>query len=109
MVFLMSITVVPLGVLAAFYLREYAKQGPVVRPARDAPSPSTRGSPTRSRRSTGCRSGAGSKLALKDISLDIPEKKITAFIGPSGCGKSTLLCCINRLNDPRSPRRASRS
>ena len=39
------------------------------------------------------------KLALKEISLDIPEKKITAFIGPSGCGKSTLLRCINRLND----------
>ncbi|HEV7518850.1 MAG TPA: phosphate ABC transporter ATP-binding protein PstB [Thermoanaerobaculia bacterium] len=41
----------------------------------------------------------GEKQALKDISLDIPEKKITAFIGPSGCGKSTLLRCINRLND----------
>jgi phosphate transport system ATP-binding protein len=41
----------------------------------------------------------GSKQALKDVSLDIPEKKITAFIGPSGCGKSTLLRCINRLND----------
>src|ERR687890_1733779 len=41
----------------------------------------------------------GEKRALKDISLKIPEKKITAFIGPSGCGKSTLLRCINRLND----------
>ncbi|MEO8274803.1 MAG: phosphate ABC transporter ATP-binding protein PstB [Thermoanaerobaculia bacterium] len=41
----------------------------------------------------------GKKLALNEISLDIPEKKITAFIGPSGCGKSTLLRCINRLND----------
>jgi phosphate transport system ATP-binding protein len=41
----------------------------------------------------------GKKQALKDISLDIPEKQITAFIGPSGCGKSTLLRCINRLND----------
>jgi len=41
----------------------------------------------------------GEKQALKDISLRIPEKKITAFIGPSGCGKSTLLRCINRLND----------
>ena len=29
--------------------------------------------------------------ALKDINLEIPEKKVTAFIGPSGCGKSTLL------------------
>jgi phosphate transport system ATP-binding protein len=41
----------------------------------------------------------GEKKALKEISLDIPEKRITAFIGPSGCGKSTLLRCINRLND----------
>ena len=41
----------------------------------------------------------GKKLALKEISLQIPEKQITAFIGPSGCGKSTLLRCINRLND----------
>ena len=41
----------------------------------------------------------GEKQALREISLDIPEKKITAFIGPSGCGKSTLLRCINRLND----------
>ncbi len=39
------------------------------------------------------------KQALKDISLKIPEKKVTAFIGPSGCGKSTLLRCFNRMND----------
>ncbi|WP_178021703.1 phosphate ABC transporter ATP-binding protein PstB [uncultured Paenibacillus sp.] len=37
--------------------------------------------------------------ALKDVSLDIPEKAITAFIGPSGCGKSTLLRTLNRMND----------
>ncbi len=37
--------------------------------------------------------------ALKNISLDIPEKEITAFIGPSGCGKSTLLKSLNRMND----------
>ena len=41
----------------------------------------------------------GSKQALREISLAIPERQITAFIGPSGCGKSTLLRCINRLND----------
>ncbi len=41
----------------------------------------------------------GEKLALEDISLDIPKHKVTAFIGPSGCGKSTLLRCLNRLND----------
>lgn len=37
--------------------------------------------------------------ALKDINLDIPANKITAFIGPSGCGKSTLLKSLNRMND----------
>ena len=37
--------------------------------------------------------------ALKDVNIDIEEKKITAFIGPSGCGKSTLLKSINRMND----------
>ena len=41
----------------------------------------------------------GDTQALKDVTIDIPEKRITAFIGPSGCGKSTLLRCINRLND----------
>ena len=35
--------------------------------------------------------------ALKDINLDIPENKVTAFIGPSGCGKSTLLRVFNRM------------
>ncbi len=37
--------------------------------------------------------------ALKNVNLDIPEHRITAFIGPSGCGKSTLLKSINRMND----------
>lgn len=37
--------------------------------------------------------------ALKDVSLEIPEKQITAFIGPSGCGKSTFLKTLNRMND----------
>ncbi len=41
----------------------------------------------------------GSKRVLHDVSLDIPEKRITAFIGPSGCGKSTALRCLNRMND----------
>ena len=41
----------------------------------------------------------GSQAALKQINLNIPEKKVTAFIGPSGCGKSTLLRCYNRMND----------
>ena len=37
--------------------------------------------------------------ALHDISMEIPEKRVTAMIGPSGCGKSTFLRCINRMND----------
>jgi len=41
----------------------------------------------------------GQKQALKNISLVIPENKVTAFIGPSGCGKSTFLRSINRMND----------
>jgi phosphate transport system ATP-binding protein len=41
----------------------------------------------------------GPKQALFDVSLDIPDRAVTAFIGPSGCGKSTFLRCINRMND----------
>ncbi len=41
----------------------------------------------------------GEKCALKSISIEIVEKKATAFIGPSGCGKTTLLRCLNRMND----------
>lgn len=41
----------------------------------------------------------GEFQALKNINMEIPSKKITAFIGPSGCGKSTLLKSLNRMND----------
>ena len=41
----------------------------------------------------------GDKQALKDVSVDIHDDKVTAFIGPSGCGKSTFLRCLNRMND----------
>ena len=41
----------------------------------------------------------GSHQALTDISIDIPERSITALIGPSGCGKSTFLKTLNRMND----------
>jgi phosphate transport system ATP-binding protein len=41
----------------------------------------------------------GNFLAVRDITMNIPKNRITAFIGPSGCGKSTLLRCFNRLND----------
>lgn len=41
----------------------------------------------------------GDNHVLKDISLNIKENTVTAFIGPSGCGKSTFLRCLNRMND----------
>ncbi|MDB2564456.1 ATP-binding cassette domain-containing protein, partial [Amylibacter sp.] len=41
----------------------------------------------------------GSKQALDNITIDIPENQVTSLIGPSGCGKSTFLRCINRMND----------
>ncbi len=41
----------------------------------------------------------GDFQALKDVSILMPENKITAFIGPSGCGKSTMLKSLNRMND----------
>ncbi|WP_024831434.1 phosphate ABC transporter ATP-binding protein PstB [Ruminiclostridium josui] len=41
----------------------------------------------------------GDMQALKNVSLEIPSNKVTAFIGPSGCGKSTFLKTLNRMND----------
>jgi phosphate transport system ATP-binding protein len=41
----------------------------------------------------------GEKQALYGINMEMPRRKVTAYIGPSGCGKSTLLRCINRMND----------
>jgi phosphate transport system ATP-binding protein len=41
----------------------------------------------------------GAKPAIHNVTLEIPEKRVTAFIGPSGCGKSTLLRNLNRMND----------
>jgi phosphate transport system ATP-binding protein len=49
----------------------------------------------------------GTKHALKDVSVDVAEKAVMAFIGPSGCGKSTFLRCINRMNDTISICRVS--
>jgi phosphate transport system ATP-binding protein len=41
----------------------------------------------------------GDKQAIKDLSIAIPDRAVSAFIGPSGCGKSTFLRCLNRMND----------
>ena len=44
----------------------------------------------------------GAFKAVQNVSLDIAQNKVTAFIGPSGCGKSTVLRSINRMNGPDS-------
>jgi phosphate transport system ATP-binding protein len=49
----------------------------------------------------------GDKQALKDVSVDIHDDRVTAFIGPSGCGKSTILRCLNRMNDTIASARVS--
>jgi phosphate transport system ATP-binding protein len=49
----------------------------------------------------------GGFRALRNVSLDIPEKRVTAFIGPSGCGKSTLLRTFNRMFELYPDQRAS--
>jgi phosphate transport system ATP-binding protein len=41
----------------------------------------------------------GEKHAIKDVTVNVPDRGVMAFIGPSGCGKSTFLRCINRMND----------
>jgi len=51
----------------------------------------------------------GDDQALQSISMDIPEKSVTALIGPSGCGKSTFLRCLNRMNDRISAARVEGS
>ena len=54
----------------------------------------------------GLNSWYGDFQALHDIDLNIPRRRVTAFIGPSGCGKSTLLRWINRMNDTIASARA---
>ncbi len=60
----------------------------------DAPSSATHAIEVR-----GMDFSYGKSVALKNLTLEIPSNRITAFIGPSGCGKSTLLRCFNRMND----------
>lgn len=49
----------------------------------------------------------GTTHAIKDVSVEIADRMVTAFIGPSGCGKSTFLRCINRMNDTVSGARVT--
>jgi phosphate transport system ATP-binding protein len=41
----------------------------------------------------------GEKVAVDRVSMNVPDRRVTALIGPSGCGKSTFLRCLNRMND----------
>ncbi|WP_181703760.1 phosphate ABC transporter ATP-binding protein PstB [Chthonobacter albigriseus] len=50
-------------------------------------------------KATGVKVFYGAKQALHGVTIDIPDRTVTAFIGPSGCGKSTFLRCFNRMND----------
>lgn len=51
----------------------------------------------------------GDNHALRNVSIDIPDSNVMAFIGPSGCGKSTFLRCLNRMNDTIEEARVSGS
>jgi phosphate transport system ATP-binding protein len=61
------------------------------------PDPSAKGQPKMAAR--GVSVFYGEKQALDNVSIDIFDDRVTAFIGPSGCGKSTFLRCLNRMND----------
>ncbi len=73
------------------------KVAPEVRAARQENRPAQEASPKI--QVAGLTAYYGKFRALDGITLDIPERRITAIIGPSGCGKSTLLRSLNRMND----------
>ncbi|SDG77560.1 phosphate ABC transporter ATP-binding protein PstB [Roseospirillum parvum] len=73
-------------------------QESIERPKQTAGTPLLEGRPPKVA-SRGANVFYGDKQAIKEVSLDIGENEVTAFIGPSGCGKSTFLRCLNRMND----------
>jgi phosphate transport system ATP-binding protein len=77
-------------------LRAFAEPEPVERPVAVEVMP---GEPALAIQTLGLHVYYGDFLAVRDVSLDIRRRKITAIIGPSGCGKSTLLRSFNRMND----------
>ena len=72
---------------------------PAVRPVAAAPAPAATPASRAVIEIAGVDFCYGAAQALYDISLNVQEREVTAFIGPSGCGKSTLLRCLNRMND----------
>jgi phosphate transport system ATP-binding protein len=71
---------------------------PTLTPANDQPATAAT-EPAPAFTTRGLSVWYGAKQALRSVSLDIPERQVSAFIGPSGCGKSTFLRCLNRMND----------
>jgi phosphate transport system ATP-binding protein len=74
----------------------------ITRPPRDPsvePGPAGEGQLATAMRLEHVNFWYGKTQAIKDVSMTIPEHRVTALIGPSGCGKSTLIRCLNRLND----------
>ncbi len=55
-------------------------------------------------RTVGLQAWYGRRQVLYDVSIDVPDRQVTAIVGPSGCGKTTFLRCLNRLHEevPRS-------
>ena len=77
---------------------ESADEGPVRRPeTRDSSIDEPEGPPVF--RIESLNFYYGPFLAVRDVTLDVAPREITAFIGPSGCGKSTMIRCLNRMND----------
>jgi phosphate transport system ATP-binding protein len=72
-----------------------AKVAPVVAAATLSPEPS----PQLKMRAQGLAVSYGSKIAIKDVTIDVHANQVLALIGPSGCGKSTFLRSLNRMND----------
>ncbi len=70
--------------------------GPVPLPLREPSALTSRGAVFEA---SGLTVRYGDLVAVRDVSLEIQAREITAFIGPSGCGKSTLIRCFNRMND----------
>ncbi|MBF6599442.1 MAG: phosphate ABC transporter ATP-binding protein [Dehalococcoidia bacterium] len=67
--------------------------------ATQTPSPATPSAPEAAVEVERLSAWYGATAAVRDVSLTIPARQITAIIGPSGCGKSTLLRCINRMHE----------
>jgi phosphate transport system ATP-binding protein len=78
--------------------RRVTETPPLAQPGRPGLRAVNGGSPTKVR-VEGLSFFYGKSQALKDVTFEIPEKRITAIIGPSGCGKSTLLRVFNRMYD----------